>query len=434
VTGLNLQHLRRVVKDDYFSQQLRDVLSKHAEVFCPASSVTVAENSHEATRELQRPSQDLVYILLAPIAHISLELLQELLIQHVPFFSLPSYSEDTPPPIHTLAAPLYAPSSAAHAIEQSTSLWPTTYNPNTTYGPNPAIVALAQQELESNGEVEAYMALARLVGKQAEEIQAGLPIGTVIAERIPGKESRVVAVAGDARWAGCGRGTEKGNPAGHAILRAIDFVAQKRRAIAVAAAASLNPTVDESGSATSPTVHAFPAPVTIDHNDEAESGIDHNLATNYAAQAHHAAMTPLEQQHLSNLDTPTPNGYLCLNLEVYVTHEPCVMCNMALVHSRVGRVVFGGCAGDMAMGALRAEATEGRREGRQHGHGLFEGTQRQPPKYGLFWREDLNWRFNAWEWRCSKGVDGGGAESEYDGDTEACDGEEIRELPQNVQV
>lgn len=427
MTGLNLQHLRRVVKDDYFSQQLRDVLSKHDEVSCSASPVTVVENSHEATGTLQRPSQDLVYILLAPITHITLESLQELLIQHVPFFSLPSHSKHTPPTIHTLAAPLYAPSSATHAIEQSTTLWPTTYNPNTTYGPNPAIVAIAQQELESNGEVHAYMALARLVGKQAEETQAGLPIGAVIVERISEKGSRAVAVAGDARWAGCGRDTEKGNPAGHAVLRAIDFVAQKRRAVAIAVAGSLNSTVDESGPATSPTVHAFPAPVITNHNDKAESGIDHNLATNYAAQAHHAAITLLEQQQFSSLDTPTPNGYLCLNLEVYVTHEPCVMCSMALVHSRVGRVVFGGCAGDVAMGALRAEATEGRREGRQHEHGLLEGTESRLPKYGLFWREDLNWRFNAWEWRCGNGI------AECDGNAEVCDGAN-GELPQDVQV
>eukprot|EP00933_Yihiella_yeosuensis_P001399 TRINITY_DN10227_c0_g1_i1.p1 TRINITY_DN10227_c0_g1~~TRINITY_DN10227_c0_g1_i1.p1 ORF type:complete len:157 (-),score=34.36 TRINITY_DN10227_c0_g1_i1:27-497(-) len=32
--------------------------------------------------------------------------------------------------------------------------------------------------------------------------------------------------------------------------------------------------------------------------------------------------------------------YLCQDCEVVTTHEPCVMCAMALVHSRVRRVIF----------------------------------------------------------------------------------------------
>jgi tRNA-specific adenosine deaminase 3 len=42
--------------------------------------------------------------------------------------------------------------------------------------------------------------------------------------------------------------------------------------------------------------------------------------------------------------------YLCTGYDCYVLHEPCVMCAMALVHSRVRRVVY--CEPDAQLGAL----------------------------------------------------------------------------------
>lgn len=63
-------------------------------------------------------------------------------------------------------------------------------------------------------------------------------------------------------------------------------------------------------------------------------------------------------------------GYLCHNLLVYTTHEPCIMCAMALVHSRIGRLIY-----------LQP-----------HPDGGIESS------HYIGGRNDLNWTFETWRW------------------------------------
>ena len=39
--------------------------------------------------------------------------------------------------------------------------------------------------------------------------------------------------------------------------------------------------------------------------------------------------------------TATPSqGYICSGMEAFLSHQPCIMCGMALLHSRIARVFF----------------------------------------------------------------------------------------------
>ncbi|XP_033125919.1 probable inactive tRNA-specific adenosine deaminase-like protein 3 [Anneissia japonica] len=64
-------------------------------------------------------------------------------------------------------------------------------------------------------------------------------------------------------------------------------------------------------------------------------------------------------------------NYLCTGLDLYCTREPCVMCAMALVHSRIGRVFYG--ASDPC-GALGTQYKVHTKEGLNHNFEVFKGV------------------------------------------------------------
>ena len=180
----------------------------------------------------------------------------------------------------------------------------------------------------------------------------GEAIGVVVVERGP-QTSHAVALAGDGRWKGYER-DGIGNPMAHAVLRAIGMVAQKLKAV------------------------------------EEKECSEHSACQEQDVFLDGPIMP--EEQAIYESGQASSNGYLCHGLEIYITHEPCVACSMALLHSRFARVVFGQRM--PRTGGLCSEICTFEQEGRQYsslGHGLF-------------WRKELNWSFLAWQTKV-KGAD-----------------------------
>ncbi|XP_053402228.1 probable inactive tRNA-specific adenosine deaminase-like protein 3 [Mercenaria mercenaria] len=65
--------------------------------------------------------------------------------------------------------------------------------------------------------------------------------------------------------------------------------------------------------------------------------------------------------------------YLCTGYHMYVTQEPCVMCAMALVHSRIQRVYYGSCQQEGALGSVYKVHAQ---EGLNHRYEVFKGVMK----------------------------------------------------------
>ena len=356
--------------------------------------------------------------------------------------------QDSPngPSVHVISVPQLAPVSDEQAREQSIKYWPTVYRSGNPYGPHPSIVARAEAEVRP--EAGYWMALAQEAAGQVSDRGDGEAIGAVVVDRSVSAHGSLVVVAGDARWCNPFTGVattttttttmttaingtsdpSKGNAINHAAMRAIGMVARRRRD-------RLDHLPRKSSS---PRHHG---------HDDPGRGTGLYLDR---------PITPFEEAAFAE-DVLAPKGYLCVSLEIYMTHEPCIMCSMAMLHSRFERVVVGHPMrrtgglmaetifqpmvqnGHLARLVVSPSSGEDQPEVRNEKGGPVDGhsSMTRPPVvgagheyetpslqsqvtstdvahhddddddddddekglgYGLFWRAELNWRFLVWRW------------------------------------
>jgi tRNA-specific adenosine deaminase 3 len=302
----------------------------------PSLPPPVDDGSEDSTEHF-----DLVrFFLLCPTKHIQHADLFALLRQCPPFDTKNAMA----PRVFYVTVPAFAPISAEQATEWSDKYWPISYKNTNPYGPHPSLVQRNAAEIE--GEAGGWLALANTAGKQISDKCLGEQIGVVVVDRMRGTP-QVIAVAGDCRWRSpigtieAHEGT--GNVMAHAVQRAIATVAKKRLR-----AAGTDPAL-----------------------------LDRSLFCD-------SPLTEVEKEYYEKDNIPS-SGYLCVDLDIYLTHEPCVMCSMAILHSRFRRCIFSTRmphTGGMTSDSIQENAVSG---------GL---------KNGLFWRpSELNWKFLAWEFK-----------------------------------
>jgi tRNA-specific adenosine deaminase 3 len=302
-----------------------------------SSPLSAVENGGEDSAE----HVNLVrYFLLCPTKYIQHADLFTLIRQCPPFDS----KNATVPRVFYVTVPTLAPISGEQATEWSEKYWPISYKNTNPYGPHPSLVQRNGAEIES--EAGGWLALANTAAEQISHKCLGESIGVVVVDRVRGAP-QVIAVAGDCRWRSPTGTTEPhtgtGNVMAHAVQRAIAMVAKKRLR-----AAGTDPAL-----------------------------LDRSLFCD-------SPLTEVEKEYYDK-DNIASSGYLCVDLDIYLTNEPCVMCSMAILHSRFRRCIF----------STRMPHTGGMTSDGVDVTPLSGGL-----KHGLFWRpSELNWKFLAWEFK-----------------------------------
>ncbi|KAI9730547.1 MAG: tRNA-specific adenosine deaminase subunit tad3 [Cirrosporium novae-zelandiae] len=347
--AVNLQHLRRFSRTKFLPATVKIILAENqVRPTGQKSDLDDLDQSQENGTVKDIPADDSdtdTYMLVCAAKLIDTVDLIRLLSENEPFAL-----NGLPISLSRVPVPLLAPTSQEQAVAWTQKYWPTVYQKNNPFGAHPSIISRYETRIAPT--VGTWMAMAKAAAFQSSSKRLGEQFGAIIVDGNAPGGPVPVAIAGDARRCGPNSAidTNAGNVMAHATMRAIGMVAMKH----------LQP---ENSCEANP----LRKDVFLDR-----------------------PITQLEYD-VYNAPNTIPSAYLCLNLDIYLTHEPCVMCAMAILHSRFKAIIFGQRVS--ATGAINPEPTD-----LQCCGGVITGQRTGGLGYGLFWRQELNWRMLAWEW------------------------------------
>lgn len=350
----NLHHLRRFVKPEHLPLHLQS--DKEPEELIKDLGGLFARPAGDQNDIIDLPVKQLAKSSEQPILHFlicSTSIISQKDLQILFSSANLPLGNHHQPQIRTTFVPLNVPTSHEQAKAWSKEYWPAVYKGGNPNGPHPSLLARATAEIQHGAGT--HMALATRAALATSAASLGEAIGAVVVDRSGSDGPSIIVVAGDARWHSLPPhkegGEGNGNPMAHATMRAIGMVAKQRLALS---------------------------------NGGSEEPATGRQRPNVFADL---PITSLEKD-ICTTSTLAPGGYLCVDLELYLTHEPCVMCSMAILHSRFARVVFGRHmprTGGMAAEYIGSDTAN-------------IGINAESSGYGLWWRPELNWKLLAWQW------------------------------------
>ena len=317
-------------------------------------------------------------------------------------------------------------------------MWPVIFNPaspRANIAPPPQVLNRTLEAIQPRAGY--YLSLAQVLAHEAEQSGLGRRVGAVVVDpaieaTLHGQDSdtaawarAVVAVAGDARYIRReaaeseqtvgGRSTPasqvynadlEGGPELHALMRVVDMVSRRRREDQedpIPASTSMDAdSSPDKGAYLHPLDSYFlyqtDAPAVTGCSEPSRVPEKYQKTDNTTAQCTKTAEPPVST---SRIRPRILGGYLCTDLDVYLSREPCLSCSMGLLLSRFRAVIFprGGrmVTGGLASEPIAAPVASGVEEDHPARIENRDQDKSRDPRnnrkyYGLHWRKELNWR------------------------------------------